>query len=171
MKFDALLLALAGIATGAHSQVNVSDKTSAEAVVAAQSESGWRLMLSPGTLHYHRDPEHRDVYMLGLEHQGSDGIVVGGSGFRNSFGQPCVYLYTGWRFDHLTRFDPLFIQVTGGLLYGYLPPYDDKVPLNVHGFSPGAVLSVGWQLTPRLSTQLNFIGTAALMLQFSAELR
>ena len=131
----------------------------------------WRVMASPYTYHFSRDPNHRHVYMLGLEKQDAEAWIIGGSLFQNSFGQPSAYLYGGKRFDGLTRFEPLFVQVTGGLLYGYKPPYDKKVPLNYKGFSPGAVLSVGWQFTPMLSTQVNFLGNSALMFQVSADFR
>lgn len=128
-------------------------------------------MASPYTYHFSRDSNHRDVYMLGLEKQRLDAIIIGGSFFRNSFGQPSAYLYAGKRFDNLTSYEPLFVQVTGGLLYGYKPPYDKKVPLNYKGFSPGAVLSVGWQFTTMYSAQLNFLGNSALMFQVSADFR
>ena len=128
-------------------------------------------MASPYTYHFSRDSNHRHVYMLGLEKQDAEAIIIGGSLFQNSFGQPSAYLYGGKRFDGLTRYEPLFVQVTGGLLYGYKPPYDKKVPLNYKGFSPGAVLSVGWQFTPMLSAQANFLGNSALMFQVSADFR
>ena len=131
----------------------------------------WRVMASPYTYHFSRDSNHRHVYMLGLEKQDAEAYIIGGSLFQNSFGQPSAYLYGGKRFDGLTRFEPLFVQVTGGLLYGYKPPYDKKVPLNYKGFSPGAVLSVGWQFTPMLSAQANFLGNSALMFQVSADFR
>jgi hypothetical protein len=67
--------------------------------------------------------------------------------------------------------DPLFVQWTAGVLYGYKKPYENKVPFNYHGFSPGLVLSVGWQLSERTSTQLNILGNSALMFQFSLDLR
>ena len=102
-------------------------------------------------------------------HEG--GFVWGGVWFRNSFGQPSAYLYAGRRFDDLTQYKPFFVQVTGGLLYGYKPPFQDKVPLNHDGYSPGAVLSTGWQFTPTVSAQLNFLGNSAIMFQFSADLR
>ena len=131
----------------------------------------WRVMASPYTYHFSRDPNHSHVYMLGLEKQDAEAWIIGGSLFQNSFGQPSAYLYGGKRFNGLTRFEPLFVQVTGGLLYGYKPPYDKKVPLNYKGFSPGAVLSVGWQFTPMLSAQANFLGNSALMFQVSADFR
>jgi opacity protein-like surface antigen len=138
---------------------------------AAPGGDIWRVMISPATLHYHYNEDHRRVYMLGVERQSPGGFVMGGSWFRNSFGQPSAYAYAGRRFNNFTSYDPLFAQVTGGLLYGYRAPFEDKVPFNHHGWSPGAVLSVGWQFTPMASAQLNFLGNAAVMLQFSADFR
>jgi len=143
----------------------------AQTTAAAPSGDIWRVMASPYTYHFSRDSNHRHVYMLGLEKQDADAIIFGGSLFQNSFGQPSAYLYAGKRYDGLTRFDPLFVQVTAGLLYGYKAPYEKKVPLNYKGFSPGAVLSVGWQFTPMISTQVNFLGNSALMFQVSADFR
>ena len=136
-----------------------------------ENGSLWRVVASPYTYHYSRDPDHAHVYMAGVERQRADGLVLGGSFFRNSFGQPSTYLYAGQRFDRLLGTDPLFAQVTGGLLYGYKEPYQNKVPLNYKGFSPGLVPSVGWQFTPVVSAQLNFLGNSALMVQFSADFR
>jgi hypothetical protein len=45
------------------------------------------------------------------------------------------------------------------------------VPLNYKGFSPGAVASVGWQFTPMVSAQVNFLGNSAIMFQVSADFR
>ena len=139
------------------------------AVDAAPSGDIWRVMGSAYTFHFSRNPDHRHVYMLGLEKQDAEKIIVGGTAFTNSFGQPSAYLYIGQRFDKLMSQDPLFVQVTAGLLYGYKPPYDKKVPLNYKGFSPGAVLSVGWQFTPMYSAQVNLLGNSALMFQVSAD--
>lgn len=139
--------------------------------------TGWdngstlRLMTSPYTYHFSRDPDHKHVYMIGLERQRADGLIVGGTAFRNSFGQPSGYVYVGQRFDEVGGIEPLFAEITGGVLYGYKPPYDHKVPLNFHGFSPGLVPSLGWKLTPALSAQLNFLGNSALMFQFSADFK
>ncbi len=133
--------------------------------------SFWRVTASPYTYHYSRDPDHTHVYMLGTERQRADGFMFGGTLFQNSFGQPSAYLYVGQRFEGLMGVAPLFAHVTGGLLYGYREPYQNKVPLNYKGFSPGIVPSLGWQFTPVLSAQLNFLGNSALMFQFSADLR
>lgn len=131
----------------------------------------WRVMASPYTYHWSRDSSHRDVYMVGLERQNADKVVWGGSYFRNSFGQPSAYLYGGKRYDSIFSQDKLFAQWTVGLLYGYKAPYENKVPLNHNGFSPGAVVSLGWQFSPTYSAQVNVLGNSALMFQLSAEFR
>ena len=143
----------------------------ASSVAVAANGPTWRVMASPYTYHWSKDPDHRDVYMVGLERQGTDNVVWGGSYFRNSFGQPSGYLYGGKRYDNIFSQNKLFAQWTVGLLYGYKEPYQDKVPLNHNGFSPGAVFSLGWQFTPMWSAQVNVLGNSALMFQFSADFK
>lgn len=138
---------------------------------AAGSGDNWRLMLSPYTYHYFRDPAHRPVHMIGLERQRTDGIVWGGTYFSNSFGQPSAYIFGGEHLTDWSAYPQLFAEWTAGLLYGYKGQYANKVPLNHNGFSPGLVLSVGWQFTPTYSAQFNVLGNSALMFQFSADLR
>lgn len=65
----------------------------------------------------------------------------------------------------------MFLYQSAGVLYGYKGAYAHKVPLNFHGFSPGAIGSVGWRLTPRWSTQVNLLGTTGLTFQLSCDLR
>jgi len=131
----------------------------------------WRLVGSPYTFHFSSDPDHEPVYAIGLERQRSDKWLFGGTYFSNSFGQPSVYLYVGQRYGKLFDVDQLFAQWSAGLLYGYKEPYEDKVPLNYNGFSPGAVFSLGWQFTREFSVQANLLGTAALMIQLSIDFR
>lgn len=161
-RIAAVFVAVACFTSNVHAQATA-------VVEAAPSGDIWRVMGSAYTFHFSRNPNHRHVYMLGLEKQDAEKIIVGGTAFTNSFGQPSAYVYVGQRFDKLTRHDPLFVQVTAGLLYGYKPPYEKKVPFNYKGFSPGAVLSVGWQFTPMYSAQVNFLGNSALMFQVSAD--
>jgi hypothetical protein len=159
----------AGLATGLtclalHAQVETQAPSS-----NPPSEVTWRIIMSPYTLHYRPSEDHRYVYMLGIERQHIGGFVLGASWFRNSFGQPSAYVYAGRRFEHFTPYDKLFAHLGAGVIYGYKPPFNDEVPYNRNGFSPGAVASLGWQFTPMISAQLNFLGTAALMLQTSVD--
>jgi opacity protein-like surface antigen len=169
MKINPLILAvflvLVRVAPAACSQ----EVPAAPAEAADNAAKDWRLMLSPLTLHFNYDPDHRYVYMLGLERQYPSGVVVGGAYFRNSFGQPSGYAFGGYRFNHVAGYDPFFVEVTGGLIYGYVAPFNHKVPFDVEWFAPGAVASAGLQLTPTFSTQVNLLGLAAVMFQVSAD--
>jgi len=135
------------------------------------TDSGhWRVIFSPYTWHYRFSAEHRDVYAVGLERQRVDQWLGGFSLFRNSFGQPSAFAYIGRRFPDLLGQPQLYAQVAGGVLYGYTGKYKSKVPLNVAGFAPGAVVSLGWQFTPRWSAAVHALGDAGLMFQASMDL-
>ena len=166
-------LALAAAPWSASAQTDKPEATAAPDTVPAASADYWRLMGSPYTIHWGSDPEglHEPVYMIGLERQRSDGWVWGGTYFSNSFGQPSGYVYLGEKIINFTRLDKLFFQWTAGVLYGYKEPYEDKVPFNYKGFSPGATVSLGWQFTREFSVQAIALGTAGMMFQLAFDLR
>jgi hypothetical protein len=172
MKFNSLILAVAAALVGftpAASSQEVSDPVVVASDPAEAAPKNWRLMMSPLTLHFTYDPEHKYVYMLGLERQYTGGLVLGAAYFQNSFGQPSAYAFAGRRFTHVADVEPLFVEINAGVLYGYVPPYNHKVPFVVHGFSPGALAAAGWQFTPTISAQVNMLGLAAVMFQFSVD--
>ncbi len=165
-----LTLAALPMAAGAQD----ADKTDkGDKAEAADSGDFWRLMASPYTVHYHKDNsgEHEPVYMVGLERQFSDGWLVGGTYFSNSFGQPSAYVYVGEKVIGFSRWDKLFFQWTAGIVYGYKYPYEEKIPFNHNGFAPGATVSLGWQFTREFSMQAIALGTAGLMFQLAWDLR
>jgi hypothetical protein len=162
----ALLLCIAPVAAAAQ-----TESPQASATERPTGDDFWRVVGSPYTVHFHPDPDHEPVYAIGLERQRSDKWLWGGTYFSNSFGQPSGYVYLGQRYGQLFSVDKLFFQWTAGLMYGYKEPFEDKVPLNHNGFSPGAVLSLGWQFSREFSVQANLLGTAAVMLQFSYDIR
>jgi hypothetical protein len=168
---QAFLLMLAACAAPLPA-VAQADKA-AKPAESAQADSGeyWRVIASPYTIHYGYDPEHEPVYMIGLERQRRDGWVWGGTYFSNSFGQPSGYAYVGEKVLNFTPVDKLFYQWTAGILYGYKEPYEDKVPFNFKGFSPGVTVGLGWQFTREISVQAIALGTAGLMFQLAIDLR
>jgi hypothetical protein len=170
MSTALLALTLLCASTGALSQIGAVSAPSDSSEAPVANGDFWRLVVSPYTFHFSRDPDHEAVYAIGLERQRSDKWLFGGTYFSNSFGQPSVYLYAGQRYGSLFAVDPLFAQWSVGLLYGYKYPYQDKVPLNVNGFSPGAVFSLGWKFTRDFAVQANLLGGAAVMLQLSMDL-
>jgi hypothetical protein len=157
-------LIVAQIAWGAEARL-------ADAPEASQNVK-LHLQFSPYTYHYTPDDEHRNVLMAGLEREYTSGKLDGVTAFSNSFGQPCVYLYPwGGVWRGLAGVDALSFKWTAGVLYGYKPPYENKVPLNKGGFSPAAIVALAYQLTPKWSAQANLLGTAALMFQINMQIR
>jgi hypothetical protein len=127
----------------------------------------WRALVGPYTQHLNEKPEFEYVWAVAIERQRDDGWLYGASYFSNSFGQGCGYLYLGQQIPDLFDQPKLYFQWTAGLLYGYKPPYENRVPFNVNGFSPGVVLSLGWQFDKQFAAQLNKVGTSGVMLQLS----
>ena len=133
--------------------------------------SHWRIAVSPSAPHIRYSAEHEYVWAVGLERQRADDWLAGGSFFSNSFGQPSGYVYLGRRYPNLWDVEPLFFQWSAGLLYGYVGKYKSKVPLNVAGFSPGALVTLGWQFNPQWSLAVHALGDAGLMFQIGYDLR
>jgi hypothetical protein len=128
------------------------------------------LMYSPYTYHFSKSDEHRYVWLVGVEREREDGRLSGITYFSNSFGQPSTYIFPwGQSYRNIGGIPGLFAKWSGGLLYGYVEPYENKVPLNVNGFSPAIIPSIGYE-QQGYGAQLNFLGTAGLMLQFNIPL-
>ncbi len=131
-----------------------------------------RLQLSPYTMHRSYDEKHKEVIMIGLEREKASGQIDGFNLFTNSFGQPSIYLYPwGGVWHQFGGVDALSFKWTAGLLYGYVAPYENKVPLNHNGFSPAAIIALTYDITPTWSGQVNVLGTAALMFQLNMDLK
>ncbi|MEN3354249.1 MAG: hypothetical protein V7640_2407 [Betaproteobacteria bacterium] len=130
----------------------------------------FRLQMSPYALHYQHSPDHRYVWAVGVEMERKSavhGIVF----FKNSFGQNALYVYPwGGMYENLFNNEHVFFKWSIGVLYGYKPPYQDKVPFNFHGYSPAIVPAIGWNFSSGFSTQLNFLGASGVMLQISKDL-
>jgi hypothetical protein len=131
----------------------------------------WRAVLSPYSLHWRYSDEHSQVWALGVERQYADRWLLGGSYFSNSFSQPSAYVYLGQRYDGIWHTPPLFFQWSAGLMYGYTGKYKHKVPLNFNGFSPGALISLGWQFSPQVSATAHLLGDAGVMFQLAYDFR
>lgn len=137
----------------------------------AMDNDRYFVILSPVTTHFSPSDEHEYVWLAGFERERSSGIVAGFAYFSNSFGQPCVYYYPwGKIYKDLVGVDGLYFKWSAGLAYGYVEPYENKVPFNYNGFSPGFFPMLGYESDGGFQSQLNLLGTAGLMLQFSIPL-
>jgi hypothetical protein len=133
---------------------------------AAEPTHRGELSLSPFTHHWSRSPEHKPVMLVALDEQLPGDRLCGVSLFSNSFGQPSVYVYAGQQFNGVLGVPQLFVKMTAGILYGYVEPYENKVPMNHNGFSPAIIPVIGYQLNPHDSLQLKVLGSAGLMFSY-----
>lgn len=123
---------------------------------------------SPYTYHFSKNPEHKNVFLVGLEREYANQKVDGLALFSNSFGQPTMYLYPwGGTYKEVFGVAHLSFKWTAGLLYGYREPYENKVPLNYRGFSPAVIPALAYEFKPGWHAQVNVLGTAGLMFQLT----
>jgi len=127
------------------------------------------LTFSPFTHHWSQNPEHKRVVLIAVDEQLPGDRLCGVSVFSNSFGQTSVYVYAGQQYNHLLGMPQLFAKVTAGLMYGYVAPYENKVPLNYKGFNPAIIPAVGYKLTQHDSVQMKLLGSAALMFSYGRQ--
>jgi len=131
-----------------------------------------QIQISPYSYHFSPSDDHENVYMVGLEREHANGKLDGVVFFSNSFGQPSVFIYPwGGVYHNIFGVKPLSFKWTAGLLYGYVEPYEDKVPFNYNGFSPGIVLALAYEFLPGWSVQLDALGNSGLMLQLNMALK
>lgn len=137
-----------------------------EGMSRAPSPQGTVTILgSPKVVHFDPDPEHVDwSWLIGIEWQKPDSRWhFGFSYFNNSFGQKCQFYYAGYTWKLGENYPNWYFKLSGGLLYGYVEPYEDKVPYNHNGYSPGLFPALGYKMD-RWSFQLVTLGTAGAMI-------
>ncbi len=129
-----------------------------------EGEPRYEVFASPYTHHWRFDEEPKQVYLLSLSRRLPNDRMCGMALFNNSFGQPSAYAYVAKTIpDLFVRWPELYVTVSAGIIYGYRGKYKDKVPLNVGGFAPVLIPSLGYRLNDRLSLEVQFLGTAAFM--------
>lgn len=127
----------------------------------------WEINISPYAIHFTQTDEHKHVFAVALQKVQANGDLAGVSLFSNSFAQPSAYGFIGRKYARPFGLDSTYVQWTAGVLYGYKGKYQNKVPLNANGFSPGFIPSIGYQLTEHSSVQLTFLGNSALMFNWT----
>ncbi|QCB46425.1 hypothetical protein [Hydrogenophaga sp. PAMC20947] len=136
----------------------------AQALQAPPGSGDREVFFSNYTRHWSPSEAHHRVHAVSLRQGLVDRNFCGMSLFTNSFGQPSLYVFVGKTFPDIVPSIPkLFASVSAGLLYGYTYPYENKVPLNFHGFSPAVVPTLGYQLTPDIALETQWLGFAAVM--------
>ena len=142
--------------------------TPSDSAQDASSDNGrLTLVFAPFLYHLHYDANHNDEpWLTGLEWEPRQSPVeFGAVYFRNSFYQDSVYAYVGKRWFISDDKEGVFLNLTGGPLYGYRGKYEKKVPYNHHGLGVAIIPAIGYQYRSA-SAQLIILGTAALMVSF-----
>ncbi|WP_097459547.1 hypothetical protein [Mangrovitalea sediminis] len=120
----------------------------------------------PYVVHWNSDTTHNAwAKLVGAEWENPDRWELGGAFFKNSFYQPCVYLYAGRRWFLPRLSDSLYIKLTAGPLYGYVGEYKDKVPFNYRGLGLAVLPALGYQFK-RANVQAVVLGDAGLIFTF-----
>lgn len=171
-----LLIALYSIAARAQQGQSPEASPQPEESPAARFEGKphWELLIGPFAFHWHNNDKYKHVYLLGIERScpeqplwsHSDATLWGFSAFKNSYGQPSAYAYYGYRWDNLFGYPALYAKLTGGIIYGYKYPYEDKVPFNHNGFGLAIIPSLGYRVTPFDAVQINVLGAAGLIFTY-----
>lgn len=142
----------------------------------ANQDDQMRVMFSPYTIHYSESDDegegHDYVWLIGLERERSNGNIMGIAYFSNSFGQPCVYYFPwGKVYRDLAGVQGLYAKWSAGLAYGYVDPYEDKVPINYKGLAPAVFPSIGFANKKNYQAEMTILGSAGLMFQFYMPLK
>ena len=125
---------------------------------------GYEVFASPYTHHWTPSEEHKPVRAVSISRLLPNARFCGFSLFTNSFGQPSAYAFTGKYWPQPFESMPdVYLSVSGGIMYGYVGRFKNKVPLNVGGFSPVVIPAVGYRLGTRSAIEVQLLGTAAVM--------
>jgi hypothetical protein len=133
---------------------------------------GDRVMLQLGPYVYHRidNTGHNQwPHLIGLEYETASHWLAGAAAFRNSYYQDAAYLYGGkrWFIDSVS--DHLYFKLSAGLVYGYKEPYENKLPVNHHGYGLGIVPALGIQYG-RANAQIEILGSIGLAFTFGYDI-
>jgi len=125
---------------------------------------------APDSIHFHpRDTHTKYSWALGAEWQRPSRWLAGYSYFNNSFGQKSQYYYGGMWWPLGETDQRWYLKLTGGVLVGYEYPYEDQVPYNHNGVSPGIIPALGYKMN-RYSVQLNLLGFNGMIITFGYDL-
>ena len=153
-----LAMILALLAAPCLAQGQADDKSSDQS--SGWSVDRWYIFTSVYTKHFDPDPDHvNNQKLIGVEAQMTNNWLFGLASFDNSFGQRSEYLYAGYKWA-LFRSGHWYFKLTGGLLYGYKKPYEDKIPLNGLGVAPAVLPTLGFRYK-FFVTEVSLAGVAA----------
>ena len=161
-------LALTGLAPMAQAGLGPSDWEVCpgidQPVDTSPETRSLEVFVSPYTHHWTASEEHKSVRAVSVSRLLPNTRFCGFSLFTNSFGQPSAYAFTGKYWPNpIDSMPNVYVSLSGGIMYGYVGRFKNKVPLNVGGFSPVIVPAVGYRLNASTAIEMQILGTAAVM--------
>jgi hypothetical protein len=160
-----LLTSAMFIAQGATAQTSANTSPEAD-----KPDLKLSLMLSPYTHHFNPKPTHRNVFLVGLEREHPNAKLDGLAVFRNSFGQPSIYIYPwGGVYKDIFGVNKLSFKWTAGLIFGYKGEFKNEIP-NIGGIAPVVVVALGYEIKPGWVAQINALGAAAAQFQLNVQI-
>ncbi len=141
--------------------------TTSHAEEPASDNGRLTLVFGPYGYHTSYDADHNNyLWLTGLEWEprGSK-LEFGAAYFRNSFDQDSVYAYVGKRWFFSDDWQRVFVNLTGGPLYGYRGDHENKVPFNHNGLGVAIIPGIGYQYRS-VNAQMVILGTAGLVATF-----
>jgi hypothetical protein len=168
-----VLAASAGLAQSPAPAPAPPETVAAEVKSAWDAPEPWRtdrfyFQTSVATVHFNSDPNHDNNQNLiygewRLPYYWLDGQWFAGlSFFDNSFGQASQFAFGGLLWRPVEKAPEFYIKLAAGVLHGYTGEYQNKVPYNNNGWSPGIVPGVGYCYR-RFCGEMILFGTAGVM--------
>jgi hypothetical protein len=123
---------------------------------------------SVATVHFSSDPDHDNTQDLIYGEWRMPYYWLGGqwfaglSFFDNSFGQSSQFVFGGLLWRPVEKAPELYFKLAAGVLHGYTGEFENKVPFNNNGYSPGIVPGVGY-CYKRFCGEMILFGTAGVL--------
>jgi hypothetical protein len=150
---------------------SLAEKTTAVPTAADRASGTWTLTYGPYNRHTGRGNYNCHPHFTGLEWGRPNHWALGASYFINSFSQSCWFTHASRSFTFTDSSDGVFVKIACGIIYGYRPPHEDSVPLNIRGFNPAIIPSAGYKWKHTALHLAIYGKNAGQMLLFSHEFR
>ena len=122
-----------------------------------------------GYIHFSSREDHDGPPVLvAVERSKSSNYYYGLALFNNSFNQFSQFLYVGREFPWQRVHETFRFRLSFGLVHGYRDEFEDELPLNYKGFSPGLVPSIGFKRNG-VGFDMALLSNAGLMLSVGYE--
>lgn len=101
-------------------------------------------------------------WLGGIEVSREDRHRFGIALFNNSYDQFSQYYYYGYKWKLPFLGEGAHVKLTGGMIYGYVDEFEDKLSPNWNGWAPAIIPSIGWK-KDRFGLDVAVLGDAGVM--------